>query len=205
MQRTAYLQRLFAHLTNKCSLYSAPDIFCYAVCLGGSYHTLLAFVLRINHAPRTLSGEPLDNWLSTHRIVALVVKSTTAFLSALTKFTCTWRDSLTIRYQPLTSKRRTNCPFKGGPRRSTPAQFDYLCSTNYEVYEVDLCESHTSHLLAIAPQKIGVAGFSSATLHRRICQGFIYRAGWADGGASEIRTRNPLLAGQVPYHSAISP
>ena len=144
--------------------------------------------------------------MSTHRIVALVVKSPTAFLPALTKFTRTWRDSLTIRYQPQTSKRRTNCPFKGGPRRSQrQPKFGCLCSTNYEVYEVDLCESHTSHLLAIAPQKIGVAGFSIATLHRRICQGFIYRAGWADGGASEIRTRNPLLAGQVPYRWAITP
>ena len=73
------------------------------------------------------------------------------------------------------------------------------------MYGVDFCESHTSHLLAIAPQKIGVAGFSIVTLHRRICQGFIYRAGWADGGASEIRTRNPLLAGQVPYRWAITP
>ena len=61
MRRTAYLQRLFAHLTNKCSLYSAPAFFCYAVCLGGRYHTLLAIVLRITYAPRPHSGEPLDN------------------------------------------------------------------------------------------------------------------------------------------------
>ena len=132
MRRTAYLQRLFASikLSSVCYTQRQPSfvMLCVRIDAIKSYW-LLFYATIAHHVPIVV-----DLWTTNCRLItlSLLIFNLRFTFQPLTKFTYTWRDSLTIRYQPLTSKRRTNCPFKGGPRRSTPAQFVYFLSTNYD-------------------------------------------------------------------------